>query len=120
MKIIKKIAMGILVALLCLSPVVCLLPMDRGELNLDADARYSFRIIADEGGTIPAGIADEISREYAPGDQITLIAREMEGFRFDCWTADAGRFDDAARADAVFTMPACDVVVKAVFKRLEL
>ena len=114
---IKKLAMGFVFALAVLSPLLCLIPMRQPVLELNGKPMYEFILRADEGGDIPAGLADVISGSYAAGEQIILIAREWEGYTFDRWEANLGHFDDALKVDAVFTMPARDVVVTAKFER---
>lgn len=115
MKNVKKIMLGLIVAMAALSPLACLMPMERPVLELDGKPVYQFTLTADEGGDIPAGLADTISGPYAAGEQIILIAREHEGYEFDRWEARLGHFDDAMKVDAVFTMPARDVEVTAKF-----
>jgi len=73
---------------------------------------YYLELTADEGGDIPAGMADVISGYYKEGERIHILCRSMPGFKFDRWTSsNGGQFDDEFRASTYFTMPAHDTVV---------
>lgn len=114
---IRKLLLGIVLTLVALSPILCLLPMRRPVLELNGKTLYALTLRADEGGDIPAGLADVISGSYAAGEQIILLARAWEGYEFDHWETNLGHFDDALKVDAVFSMPARDVVVTAKFEK---
>ena len=115
LRLLKRIALIALAALGCAGALSLLLPVERATLELDAARKYRFELAAGEGGDIPAGLASEISGDYAAGARIELSAHELPGYRFERWEAETGRFDDARKPGAVFTMPAGDVVVTAQF-----
>ena len=80
---------------------------------------FRLTLEAGEGGTIPAGLEEQISGHYEAGAQVSVIAREMPGFRFLRWTTSGGgSFADETDSQTVFTMPAQDIVVTAVFAAL--
>lgn len=80
---------------------------------------YQLTLTADEGGTIPAGLDQEISGSYKAGETVSLIARPMPGYRFSGWVSSAGgEFEDASSSGTTFTMPANDVTVTARFEPL--
>ena len=79
---------------------------------------YRLELTADEGGTIPAGLAKVLSGSYAPGTRIELVERPMEGYVFSHWSSsDGGEFDDPEDRGATFVMPECDVTVTAHYER---
>ena len=80
---------------------------------------YHLELTADEGGTIPAGLASVIGGSYAPGTKIKLVERSMKGYDFSHWTSsDGGEFDDPEDSGAMFIMPEGDVTVTAHYNKL--
>ena len=53
---------------------------------------------------------------YEEGEVITIQAVAASGYQFLGWTATAGAFGNANVASTIFTMPAADVTVTAVFE----
>lgn len=73
-------------------------------------------ICASEGGTIPAGLDCVLSGEYACGQKIEILAREMPGYCFQKWvSSNGGTFEDESSLSTKFTMPGNDVTVTALF-----
>ena len=85
------------------------------------DSMYNLTVQSDGiGGTIPAGLADEVSGIYKQGEKIRLPpVRSNPGYAFDKWTStNGGLFNDDSYSNTYFTMPANDTTVIAIFKTL--
>lgn len=79
--------------------------------NLDPADEFilTLEVAPEEGGTVTGG------GSYAPGTQITLNASTAEGFVFDQWSDELGNL---LTKDTLFlfTMPAEDITLTAVFQ----
>ena len=84
------------------------------------DAMYNLTVQSDEtGGTIPAGLADEVNGIYKQGEIIRLPpVRSHPGYAFDKWTSTNGGHFNGDGSNTYFTMPANDTTVIAIFKTL--
>lgn len=81
-----------------------------------SDKEFALKIVATEGGSIPAGKDTIINGQYKVGERIDIQAREMPGYRFDRWTSEnGGEFEDDTESTTVFVMPEADVVLTAHF-----
>lgn len=74
---------------------------------------YDFKITSTDGGRITQG---ESGRGKA-GDKVSIAAEAYNGHVFAGWkSSGGGSFADASSSSTVFTMPAGDVTVTAVFE----
>jgi|GEM_PF-3205793 len=66
---------------------------------------------------LDSGTATDLTNEapYAAGTNVSIKAEANEGYRFVNWTAPAGEFDNADKAETIFTMPGEDVTITANF-----
>ena len=71
---------------------------------------YTLTVIGTEGGIVPEG-----SCEVPATAQIQLSAETTEGFTFVRWEATAGTISNPQSIETLFTMPASDVTITAVF-----
>ncbi len=98
---------------------------------VSSDAKYRFEVMDDVklvahfsegefyqlnrtstgGGNVGDGCV-----ELSAGVKITMTVVAEEGYEFVCWESTAGEFSDSHSEETVFTMPASDATVTAVFK----
>jgi len=98
---------------------------------VSSDAKYRFEVMDDVklvahfsegefyqlnrtstgGGNVGDGCA-----ELPAGVKITMTAVAEAGYEFVCWESTAGEFSDSYSEETVFTMPASDATITAVFK----
>ena len=73
-----------------------------------------------EGGNLvtPAGIGDA-SGEFEEGTSVVVKAAVPEGSEFVRWETTGITLPDNAGSEITFTMPACDVTLKAVIKKCD-
>jgi Leucine-rich repeat (LRR) protein len=79
---------------------------------------YAITIIDGSKGTTVATVGGEEVTGAAAGSTVTLAATPDEGYSFNRWTVVEGGvslISGETAADKTFVMPACDVVVEAVF-----
>jgi len=88
-------------------------PTWNGYPTATFSAIFALTLEAGIGGNIIRGSSDA----YQVGQEINLTAAPDRGYRFSHWeTSGYGEFDDIKNAVAVFTMPAEDTTVKAIFE----
>ena len=109
----------IIIAMLILSVISC---SGSQALAPEDDTLYSLTLLAEEGGTIAAGLADTVSGDYKAGERILLPPVRSHppeyGYTFDGWiSTNGGRFEYVSN-QTYFIMPANDVTVIATFKKL--
>jgi len=75
--------------------------------------KYNITVEAGEGGSVGQSHAEA----YA-GDDVTINAYPDEGYRFLYWSLEEGIIPgfNTTSAESSFVMPACDVVIKAIFE----
>lgn len=94
-------------------------PEETASAPAEEDLTHRFTIQAGEGGSIPAGMDAYINGSYRAGETISLVAREVPGYRFVMWSSSGGgAFSDAQSTGSSFTMPDNDVTVTALFEPL--
>ena len=88
-------------------------PLWNGYPTATFSAIFSLTLEAGSGGNIIRGSGGA----YQVGQEIGLTAAPDKGYRFSHWECSGfGEFDNEQSAEAVFTMPAEDVTVRAVFE----
>ena len=56
---------------------------------------------------------------YPAGKEITITAATIDGYVFDHWTCNKGKFKNSTSASTVFTMPESEATVTAVYIKIE-
>ena len=105
------------ILLIMVFPLIFFSCSSQGEEGVQ-NAMYNLTVQSDGiGGTIQAGLADEISGIYKQGEIIPLPpVRSDPGYTFDKWTSTNGGYFNSDDSNTYFTMPANDTTVIAIFK----
>ena len=89
-------------------------------LTVQAKPAYTVTAVVAPEGAGSVKVNDSgTSATIAESSEVTLTATANEGYRFTRWTSsNGGTIADASSASTTFTMPAGDVTVTAIFKKI--
>ncbi|MCD8052453.1 MAG: VaFE repeat-containing surface-anchored protein, partial [Lachnospiraceae bacterium] len=96
-------------------------PFDLTAFAADASeesATYTVEIQDSQNGTVRFKDSSKTSREYSPGDTVTLTAEPDDGYELDELTATSSEkvtLNEKSETTFTFEMPESDVTVKATF-----
>ena len=114
----KRTALPVLLAVLLLLAIAAGCAFV-GAKAPEEPALYRLTVTAGEGGSLPAGLAETLSGDYASGTELRLMVRPDPGYEFDHWEVSGGssfRLEDPQSADSRFTTGEGAATLTAFFR----
>lgn len=81
---------------------------------VDDIEKHSLTVNANAGGKI----STNVNGNYVAGESVTIQAEPNSGYKFVNWTSsNGGTFNDPSKTQTIFTMPANDTIITAIFEK---